>query len=159
MKKKSLILMSLAAIVIFAGCSEKKTKKAKADLDDETEEIVSHGNRKRVDGEGKDIFSKFGGMSPKEVAVKWYKAVSEGDVKTANKYSTENTHAFNALIAAALESEKKSDKDKDDINETIDKLKSAEEKIDGDTATLVVDGKEGLTLKKVDGEWKVDMKK
>ena len=119
MKKITLVLMSLAALFIFASC----------------------------------------GNSPKSVAVKWYKAVSEGDVKTANKYSTDSTHAFNALIAAALESEKKSDKDKDDINETIDKLKSAEEKIDGDTATLVVDGKEGLTLKKVDGEWKVDMKK
>ena len=163
----SLILMSLAAFFIFAGCGEKKTKEAEADIDDETEETVSYGNGKKVDGGGKDIFSMIYGISPRDVAVKWSKAIADGDLKTANKYSTENTQPLNALAIALMSASESKDSDKDSsigidkekFDEYIEKLKDAEEKIDGDTATLVVDGEEGCTLKKVDGEWKVDMKK
>lgn len=120
MKKLMLLLVSLSALFIFAGC---------------------------------------GAKSPKDVAVKWFQAVLDGDVKTANELSTEKTQAMNALMAAAMQA---GDKDSDDAKEAqqmLDELKKAEVKIDGDTATLVMDGKDGLTLKKVDGDWKVDFDK
>ena len=36
--------------------------------------------------------------SPKDVVVKWTEAIVNGDIKKANEYSTENTHALNGMI-------------------------------------------------------------
>ena len=99
--------------------------------------------------------------SPKDVAVQWFQALLDGDLKTANELSTEQTKAFNGLMASAMQANDKEDKeaDDDDPKAMLEQLKKAEEKIEGDTATLIVDGKEGFTLKKVDGKWKVDLQK
>ena len=119
MKKLSLLLMSLIAMVIFAGC----------------------------------------GDSPKDVAIKWGNAIADGDVKTANKYSTEQTQSLNVLIAAGLSADKDS-KDVQEFKDNIKKLKSAKEEINGDTAKVIVEGdSDGIPLKKVDGQWKVDVQK
>jgi putative sterol carrier protein len=96
--------------------------------------------------------------SPKDVATEWAAAIAIGDVETANEYSTENTHVLNALVIASLE---------DDIEKQAEFLEGAAEledgevKIsdDGNTAVIYVDGKPAVNLTKVDGEWKVDVKK
>ena len=118
MKKLMLMLVSLSAVFIFAGCSD----------------------------------------SPRDVAVNWYGAILDGDAKKANEYSTENTQAANAFLAGAMAAQK----NKEQIEEAkskIKELKKAEEKINGDTAELIVDGEKVMDLKKVDGEWKVDVQK
>lgn len=122
MKKLSLILMTLAAVFVFAACGAKAS-------------------------------------SPKDVAVKWFQALLDGDVNTANELSTDQTKALNALFAAGFTSEEKGSDDAKESKAMLEQLKKAEEKINGDSATLVIDGEEGLTLKKVDGKWKVDFQK
>ena len=100
--------------------------------------------------------------SPKDVAVKWGNALLDGDAKKANEYSTENTVAANALLIGILSNGEKSEKDRKNFSETISKWKDGTEEINGDTAKVYGPGgpKDGsVDLKKVDGKWKVDMKK
>lgn len=96
--------------------------------------------------------------SPKDVAVKWGNALLDGDAKKANEYSTENTVAANAFIIGIVS---KDEKEKKNFSETIDKWKDGTEEINGDTAKVYFPGEENgsVNLKKVDGKWKVDMKK
>ena len=122
MKKLSLLLLSLSALFIFAGCGSSSS-------------------------------------APRDVAVKWYTALIEGDLKTANELSTEETRAINGLAASAMSSLKKGSDDEKNAQENLKQLKNAKVEIDGDTARLIVEGKSDITLKKVDGEWKVDFHK
>jgi len=97
------------------------------------------------------------GDSPMDVTMKWGNALADGDVNTANKYSTQRTHALNGLMAAACNTEK----DKTEFKNNLAKLKKeGKVTINGDTATISAEGeKDGLTLTKVDGAWKVDVNK
>ena len=96
--------------------------------------------------------------SPKDVANKWKDAVTSGDVKTANQYSTERVHVLNGLIGASCQD-----------SETPKELKALrafnfdKEEISGSKAT-VWDSSKGksesfVTLVKNSDEWKVDIEK
>lgn len=96
--------------------------------------------------------------SPKDVAVKWGKAIMAEDLKTANEYSTEKTKVLNAIAVRMCSNEKS----KAEISETVKKWENGMEEINGDTAKVYggkgPDKKE-ITLKKIDGKWKVDATK
>ena len=96
--------------------------------------------------------------SPRDVAVKWGKALASGDVNTANKYSTEKTKPLNGLIAGMMSDEKI----KTNITSSIKKWENGKEEIQGDSAVVFEkDPKDesSITLKKVDGKWMVDAQK
>jgi len=103
--------------------------------------------------------------SPQKVAKNWLQAIANGDVSEANKYSTENTHALNSLFVTMLKKAEDNDKDqfkdKDEkIKEGLKKFDDARVEIDGDTARIYNDDEDKpMILKKVDGDWKVDVQK
>ena len=122
MKKLSVMLLALAGLFIFTGCSD----------------------------------------SPKDVVVKWTEAIVNGDIKKANEYSTENTHALNGMIIGIVNGKSEdAKKTKAELEASIEKLKNAKEEIDGDTAKVFMedDKDKPAVLKKVDGKWKVDAQK
>lgn len=96
--------------------------------------------------------------SPKDVAGKWVSAIVEGDAETANKYSTDNVKLINAIL---IDTVKKNDKKSQNIKDAQAKLKNAKEEINGDTAKVIIDDNKNntITLKKVDGDWKVNVEK
>ena len=98
--------------------------------------------------------------SPKDVAVKWGKALVAGDLKTANKYSTEKTRPMNAMVIGMMSGG--GEEAKAEFNADIKKWESGKEEINGDSATVFGKDpkeKDAVTLKKVDGSWKVDVQK
>lgn len=101
--------------------------------------------------------------SPKDVTKKYMQALEKGDVTEANKYSTERTQALNGLVVSMMnQANKEADKDsKSEFKENLKKLDSARTEIDGDNAKVYFsdDDKDPITLKKVDGDWKVDVEK
>ena len=98
--------------------------------------------------------------SPKTVAKKWMQAIENGDVTEANKYSTERTHMLNGFAVSMMKDEDK-DKDNGKFKEELDKLDNARVEIDGDNAKIYTsdDDDKPMTLKKVNGDWKVDVEK
>lgn len=96
--------------------------------------------------------------SPKEVTEKWLSALAEGDLETANKYSTGKVAILNAMIVEGI---KEGDSNKEQIEKSLDAVRNAKEEIDGDTAKVYVDEDKDspVTLVKVDGDWKVDAQK
>ena len=99
--------------------------------------------------------------SPRDVTVKWAKAIVDGDVKKANEYTTEKTRPINGLMVGVLSADDENGKKaKAEFEANIDKLKKAKEEINGDEAKVTVEGEsKPITLKKVDGKWKVDAQK
>lgn len=98
--------------------------------------------------------------TPQDVAKKWAQALENQDVEKANKYSTENTKFFNAMIVDAVK--KDQGKVRKNLKEMINNVSGSEVKIDGDNAVVAVetDGKTAnYKMKKVDGQWKVDVSK
>ena len=57
--------------------------------------------------------------SPETVAKKWGKAIIEGDLKEANKYSTEKTSAANAFYSSWLSASKQKVEEKNDYTEYL----------------------------------------
>ena len=117
MKKLTLILMTLAAIFIFAGCSK----------------------------------------SPKDAALAWGKATINGNLEEANKYSTSGSKEVNQYLilrSNSLSAEKK----KERVDNLVKEIKNAKCEIDGDTAAILIESENMLIpIRKVDGEWKVDV--
>ncbi len=106
--------------------------------------------------------------SPETVAKKWGKAIIEGDLKEANKYSTEKTSAANAFYISWLSASKQKAEEKNDHTEYLKvkeelEYKDARVEIDGDVAKIYTknEGKSYsiMKLKKVNGDWKVDIEK
>ena len=101
--------------------------------------------------------------SPKDVTKKYMQALEKGDVTEANKYSTERTQALNGLVVSMMnQANKEADKDsKSEFKENLKKIDNARTEIDGDNAKVYFsdDDKDPITLKKVDGDWKVDVEK
>ena len=97
--------------------------------------------------------------SPTEVTEKWHKALLDGDVNKANEYSTSNVHFLNAMIVGMLKENE--DKEKaEEMRRNMENTKFIKEEIDGDNAKVWQEGeKSPVTLKKIDGDWKVDVKK
>lgn len=95
--------------------------------------------------------------SPIEVTEKWQDALLEGDNNKANEYSTSNVHMLNTMVIAML---KEDDEKAKEMRRNMENTKFIKEEIDGDNAKVWQEGqKEPVTLKKVDGDWKVDVKK
>ena len=102
------------------------------------------------------------GNSPKDAAKKWMQASEKGDLTEANKYSTEKTHLLNGMIVSMMDKAGKEGKKSDkDFKEGLKKIDEARVEIDGDVAKIYSsdDDSNPMTLKKVDGDWKVDVQK
>ena len=96
---------------------------------------------------------------PDDVAIKFNEALAEMNIEKASKYANEDTQKLLKMFEKMADAEAK-EKAK---NATF---KAVETKIDGDKATVKIectkDGKtetKDVDLVKVDGEWKVAMKK
>ena len=102
------------------------------------------------------------GKSPKDAAKKWMQAIEKGDLTEANKYSTEKTHLLNGMIVSMMDKAGKEGKKSDkDFKEGLKKIDEARVEIDGDVAKIYSsdDDSNPMILKKVDGDWKVDVQK
>ena len=115
-----------------------------------------------------------GAKTPKDVAVKWYQALLDNDLETANKYSTQRIWELNRQIATSPIYE---DSEQYPVRyqfgdvpwflwpngmktrEGLTILKDTYEEINGDSARLFIGKQEALKLKKIDGEWKVEFGK
>lgn len=97
------------------------------------------------------------GESPEDVARKYMTALIEGDLDTMNKVSTAQTTQLNGFFIAAMENDPKKEEKKAKMKAG---LKFDKTEIDGEYAKVYIEGNDNpMTLKKVDGEWKVDVKK
>ena len=105
---------------------------------------------------------------PETVAKKWGQAIIEGDLKEANKYSTEKTSAANAFYISWLSASKQEAEEMNDYTKYLKvkeelEFKDARVEIDGDVAKIYSKDEKGehsnMKLKKVNGDWKVDIKK
>ncbi len=98
--------------------------------------------------------------TPTAVVEKWAEALLDGDVEEACEYCTgapdKEIKAFMYLIALGIEE----DEDvREEFEELIKEIDDCEESIDGDRAEVAPEGEEDdpIILKKVDGEWKIDL--
>ncbi|MBO7327639.1 MAG: DUF4878 domain-containing protein [Lentisphaeria bacterium] len=108
------------------------------------------------------ILTGCGESTPLEVAMEWGEAVLDGDLKSANECSTENTRAINAFVISMLDGDSEKVKEaRSKFEEGIRKLENAKVVIEGDVASIYAEEDESkpMTLKKVDGKWKVDARK
>lgn len=97
------------------------------------------------------------GDSPENVAQKYMDALAAGDLDAMNKVSTAQTAKLNGFLVAAVSNDPKKD---EKLAKIKDGIKFTKTEIDGDNAKVYAeDDKNPMTLKKVDGEWKVDVKK
>lgn len=104
------------------------------------------------------------GDSPKTVAKKYVQALSNGDVEEANKYSTSRTHVLNGFAASMINLGDNLGEDaskSSDLKEGLEEIKNARIEIDGDVAKIYSkeDKEDPMILKKVNGDWKVDIEK
>ena len=101
--------------------------------------------------------------SPKTVAKKDVQALSNGDVEEANKYSTSRTHALNGFAASMINLGDNLGEDtskSSDLKEGLEEIENARVEIDGDVAKIYSkEGKDPMSLKKANGDWKVDIEK
>ena len=103
---------------------------------------------------------------PETVAKKWGKAIIEGDLKEANKYSTEETSAANPLYISWLSDIKQKAEEENDYTEYLkvkEELEFKDDRVEIDCNVAKIYTKnEGksyklkMKLKKVNGDWKVD---
>lgn len=100
---------------------------------------------------------------PEDVAVKFCEAMAEMNLEKASEYANEDTQKILKMLDAMADAEKKAAEKEKTAGTTF---KAVETKIDGDKATVKIertkDGKtetDDMDLVKVDGEWKVAMKK
>ena len=111
--------------------------------------------------------------SPKTVAKKYVQALSNGDVEEANKYSTSRTHVLNGFAASMINLG-------DNLGEDTSKSSDLKEGLESNTGSFNMtcrqpnrlhsnkgdvakiyskEGKDPMILKKVNGDWKVDIEK
>jgi hypothetical protein len=109
------------------------------------------------------LFSCGGGSSPKGVAQDFMEALANKDFTKAKELGTDKTKGFISMLEGFMQMMPEEQKKDNDAFKGIENINWGETKIDGDTATVYYDNGEGkkdkITLKKVDGDWKVDMKK
>jgi outer membrane lipoprotein-sorting protein len=112
MKKATIILAGISALLLLSGC----------------------------------------GQSPSKVAMAFSEEMAKGNITEAKKYATEQTGQLLDMVASmgAMDTEPDA------------KFKVTKETIDGSHATVKIekDGdEEEMDLVKIDGKWKVDVKK
>jgi len=107
------------------------------------------------------LFSCGSGSDPKSVAQDFMEALAKQDFEKAKELGTDSTKGFISMIEGLIQMMPE-EKKKEGLGD-ISGLKWGETKIDGDKAVVYYTDPEGkqdkIELKKVDGEWKVDMKK
>lgn len=109
------------------------------------------------------FFSACGGSSdnPQDVAKDFLKALADKNYDKAKDLGTENTSMMIGMIESMAKMAPDSLQKDEDAD--MDAIEWGDTKIDGDSATCFYstpDKKDQkLDLKKVDGKWKVDMKK
>ena len=103
------------------------------------------------------------GDSPENVVKNWHAAIRDGNRVEANKYVTGKDAAeFNAWIIRAWEMNK-DDPEAKKVFAEWDNFKFTGATSNGNSATMITPSvlgkaeKETLTLKKVDGKWKIDL--
>ena len=109
------------------------------------------------------FFAACGGSSdnPQDVAKDFLKALADKNYDKAKDLGTDNT----AMMIGMIESMAKMAPDslQEEDNADMDAIEWGDTKIDGDNATCFYSSPDKkdqkLDLKKIDGEWKVDMKK
>ena len=109
------------------------------------------------------FFAACGGSSdnPQDVAKDFLKALADKNYDKAKDLGTDNT----AMMIGMIESMAKMAPDslQEEDNADMDAIEWGDTKIDGDNATCFYSSPDKkdqkLDLKKVDGKWKVDMKK
>jgi len=109
------------------------------------------------------FFAACGGSSdnPQDVAKDFLKALADKNYDKAKDLGTENT----AMMIGMIESMAKMAPDslQEEDNADMDAIEWGDTKIDGDNATCFYSSPDKkdqkLDLKKIDGKWKVDMKK
>ena len=94
---------------------------------------------------------------PRDVVKIWASAIANGDLKTADKYSTGAVHPYNNLLIAGVKDKNHGTPPK--MDDILQKIESSKEEINGDTAKIYVDETNPILLKKVNGKWKVDLTK
>lgn len=92
--------------------------------------------------------------SPEDVAQGYMEALVAGDLTKANKLSSEKTATMNGLFISLIAQEKEQNPEK---FKNLDKVERVE--IDGDKARVYFGENGAVDLVKVDGEWKVDIRK
>lgn len=112
------------------------------------------------------VFSAFmfacGGSSddPQAVAKDFLTALADQDYDAAKKLGTENTVQMLTMIESMADMAPEGEDM--DMGADMDAIEWGETEVDGDSAVVhykAEDKEEKLDLVKVDGEWKVDMKK
>ncbi len=97
------------------------------------------------------------GDSPEDVAQKYIDALVKGDLAAMNEVSTAKTAQLNGFLIAAMENDPKKEQKKKELEAELSNISKVE--INGDSADVYFGDGKPITLKKVDGEWKVDVKK
>ena len=98
--------------------------------------------------------------SPKTVTEKWHDAIVSGDLETANKYSTDSMQSVNKVNVGLFAKDDHSWGNKliPGQAENFRNMKFGKEEISGDIATVYFNDDKGqIQLRKVDGDWKVNM--
>ena len=106
------------------------------------------------------LFSCGSGGSPEGVAKDFLNALANKDFETAKELGTKSTKALLTMAEGMMEMVSEDEKKEPWGN--LDDIEWGETKIDGNKATVyyTVEGKKDkIYLRKVDGDWKVDMKK
>lgn len=98
--------------------------------------------------------------SPTIVVEKWAKAMLDGDIEEACEYCTgapdKEIKAFMSLMVLAIEEDEDT---REKFMEDMKEIDDCEESIDGDRAEVAPEGEDNpIILKKVDGEWKIDVR-
>ncbi len=109
------------------------------------------------------VFLSGCGDSPEEVVKNWHSAIREGNRTEAAKYVTGRDAAeLNAWVIRVRQLAEKNAEEKK-VFAAWDNFTFTGATIGGDTATMITPSvwgkseKETLTLKKVDGKWKIDL--
>jgi len=109
------------------------------------------------------MFSCSSGNSPESVAQDFMEALVKQDFDTAKELGTDQTKGFISMIEGMMKMMPEKDKKENTSFNDLKNIKWGETKIDGDKAIVHYGNGEGqeekINLKKVDGKWKVDMKK
>lgn len=156
MKKTMFVLFSLSALLFFAGCdgNQSTPKDESAGIGEKAVKIEEKTSSKTEETVSAETEEKAvpAADSPRTVVLKWGKALLDGDLEKANQYSTERGQKENDAVVNKL---LKSDQGKAAFTDILAQAETGEETINGNDAKITLK-KDGISLIKVDGVWKVN---
>lgn len=156
MKKPMFVLFSLSALLLFAGCdgNNPTPKDESAGTGEKAVKTEGNASTKTEATVSAETVEKAvpAADSPRTVVLKWGKALLEGNLEKANQYSTERGQKENEAVVSKLLN---SDEGKAIFTDILTQVETGEEIINGNNAEIVLK-KDGISLIKVDGVWKVN---